>query len=167
MDTHYAILESDVGKLLLLASDRALREVRFLDKSFVPESSWIQGGDVLDLAQDQLQAYFQGERTDFDLPLEPLGTQFQQEVWSALRSIPFGRTTSYGEVARRLGKPKATRAVGAANGRNPLPIVIPCHRVIGADGSLTGFGGGIGRKRELLELEQRHFGRHGVQMPLL
>jgi methylated-DNA-[protein]-cysteine S-methyltransferase len=101
----------------------------------------------------QLEAYFAGELRRFDLPLAPEGTPFQREVWSALTAIPYGETVSYGELARRLGRPAASRAVGAANGQNPIPIVIPCHRVIGADGSLTGFGGGLAIKRRLLDLE--------------
>lgn len=101
----------------------------------------------------QLQAYFAGERRQFDLPLAPVGTDFQRRVWRALQGIPFGQTSSYGELAGRLGKPTASRAVGMANGRNPISIVVPCHRVIGADGSLTGYGGGLPRKRWLLQHE--------------
>jgi methylated-DNA-[protein]-cysteine S-methyltransferase len=108
---------------------------------------------MLRVAADQLAAYFAGERTDFDLPLSPSGTPFQLSVWRALLSIPYGETISYRELARRIGNAKAVRAVGAANGRNPIPIIVPCHRVIGADGSLTGYGGGLPRKRLLLELE--------------
>ncbi len=106
-------------------------------------------------AKEQLAAYFRGELTQFDLPLAPEGTTFQRAVWEELRRIPYGTTVSYGEVARRLGRPNACRAVGLANGRNPLPIVVPCHRVIGADGSLTGYGGGLACKRALLDLEAR------------
>ncbi len=106
-------------------------------------------------AREQLAAYFRGELTRFDLPLAAEGTEFQREVWEELRRIPYGTTVSYGEVARRLGRPNSCRAVGLANGRNRLPIVVPCHRVIGADGSLTGYGGGLPRKRALLELEAR------------
>jgi methylated-DNA-[protein]-cysteine S-methyltransferase len=113
---------------------------------------------VLAAARAQLDAYFAGEITSFDLPLSPRGTPFQQRVWAALRDIPFGETTSYGELARRIGDPKAVRAVGAANGRNPLPLVVPCHRVIGADGSLVGFGGGMDRKRWLLQHEGAVYG---------
>lgn len=109
----------------------------------------------------QLEAYFAGERQDFDLPLAPRGTAFQQQVWEALRAIPYGATTSYGELAAAIGNPAAVRAVGLANGRNPLPIIIPCHRVVGADGSLTGYGGGLEAKRALLELESR-----GARLPI-
>jgi methylated-DNA-[protein]-cysteine S-methyltransferase len=100
-----------------------------------------------------LEEYFARARTTFDLPLDPSGTAFQRRVWDALRAIPYGATTSYGELARRLGDPRATRAVGTANGQNPIPIIVPCHRVIGAHGELTGFGGGLDRKRWLLEHE--------------
>ena len=105
-------------------------------------------------ALGQLAEYFAGSRQDFDLPLRPQGTAFQQTVWQALLDIPYGTTESYGELARRIGQPTASRAVGLANGRNPISIVIPCHRVVGANGSLTGYGGGIERKRTLLDLEQ-------------
>jgi len=108
---------------------------------------------VLDWTEEQLKEYFAGMRTTFDLPLEPSGTAFQLNVWQLLRTIPYGVTTSYGELARRLGEPKASRAVGAANGANPIPIIVPCHRVVGSRGELTGFGGGIERKRWLLEHE--------------
>jgi methylated-DNA-[protein]-cysteine S-methyltransferase len=115
---------------------------------------WREGDHaVLRQAQAQLAEYFAGQRRDFDLPLAPQGTEFQREVWWELANIPFGGTISYAELALRVGRPTATRAVGAANGRNPLPIVLPCHRVIGADGSLTGFGGGLPTKEFLLQLE--------------
>jgi methylated-DNA-[protein]-cysteine S-methyltransferase len=109
--------------------------------------------DLLNRVEAQLNEYFAGSRTTFDLPLEPSGTDFQLSVWELLRKIPYGVTTSYGELARRLGEPKASRAVGAANGANPIPIIVPCHRVVGSKGELTGFGGGIDRKRWLLEHE--------------
>jgi methylated-DNA-[protein]-cysteine S-methyltransferase len=104
-------------------------------------------------ARRQLEEYFAGGRRDFSLTLAPAGTDFQQRVWSALRAIPYGETISYGELARRIGNPRAVRAVGLANGRNPISIIVPCHRVIGADGTLTGYGGGLERKRFLLALE--------------
>jgi methylated-DNA-[protein]-cysteine S-methyltransferase len=115
---------------------------------------WREGDHaVLRDARRQLEAYFDGTRREFDLPLAPRGTQFQLAVWQSLRGIPYGDTISYAQLAQRIGKPNAMRAVGAANGRNPLPIVVPCHRVIGANGDLTGFGGGLPTKRFLLELE--------------
>src|SRR3546814_589482 len=121
----------------------------------LPRSVALARGDnaVLRETGAQLEAYFTGALQAFDLPLKPIGTAFQREVWSTLAEIPYGETWSYGDVARRIGKPQAVRAVGAANGRNPIPIVLPCHRVIGADGSLTGFGGGLPAKQFLLTLE--------------
>jgi methylated-DNA-[protein]-cysteine S-methyltransferase len=118
---------------------------------------------LLEPAIRQLEAYFRGELRDFDLPLDPRGTPFQLRVWAELRRIPYGTTLSYGELARRLGDPNLTRAVGAANGANPISIIIPCHRVIGADGSLTGYGGGLEVKRGLLALEKPESGRLFVQ----
>ena len=122
---------------------------------------------VLDQAAAQLGEYFAGERTEFDLPLEPAGTPFQRSTWLALREIPYAETINYGQLALRVGNPKASRAVGLANGRNPISIVVPCHRVIGADGSLTGYGGGLDRKRLLLDLERRVAGVEDPQLSLL
>ncbi len=122
--------------------------------STMKENTPSEPGSVLRDAAVQLEAYFAGELTDFDFPLEPRGTDFQLATWKALLEIPFGETISYAELARRIGKPAAVRAVGAANGANPLPIVIPCHRVIGSDGRLVGYGGGLEIKRFLLALEQ-------------
>jgi methylated-DNA-[protein]-cysteine S-methyltransferase len=109
---------------------------------------------VLAAARRQLERYFAGERTEFDLPLAPEGTEFQRAVWAGLGTIGYGETLSYGELADRIGRPNAQRAVGLANGRNPIAVIVPCHRVIGADGSLTGYGGGLDRKQRLLALEQ-------------
>jgi methylated-DNA-[protein]-cysteine S-methyltransferase len=145
-----AVLDSPIGPLGLVASDTALQAVLFDGRRIRADGS----SAVLDEAARQLDAYFAGELVSFDLPFELHGTEFQQRCWRALASIPYGQTVSYGEQARRLGLgPDAARAVGAANGRNPLPIVLPCHRVLGADGSLTGFGGGLHVKRFLLEHE--------------
>jgi methylated-DNA-[protein]-cysteine S-methyltransferase len=153
---HYDEMDSPVGTLRLVADREGLREICFEHerhpKPLYP--GWIRAPAALRFARMQLDEYFAGKRQHFELPLHPLGTAFQQTVWLALRDIPYGVTISYGELARRIGKPQAMRAVGAANGRNPLPIVVPCHRVIGADGSLTGFGGGLPIKRLLLDLEQ-------------
>ena len=124
---------------------------------FVDDEETGERDDLLDRAIDEVDEYFAGKRTAFDIPLAPEGTPFQQEVWKALRAIPFGETRSYMDVARTIGKPRAVRAVGAANGRNPLGIVVPCHRVIGADGSLTGYAGGMERKKFLLDLERQRF----------
>ena len=152
-------MPSPVGELLLAASDAGLVAIRFERNRHgpdpraasvpSPEASDAEARILAD-ARAQLDAYFAGALKDFDLPLDPCGTPFQQKVWAALREIPFGRTISYAQLARRTGDPKAVRAVGAANGRNPIPLVVPCHRVIGADGSLVGFGGGLERKRWLL-----------------
>jgi len=117
---------------------------------------WVRDDDerVLAEARRQLDTYFAGNLSAFDLPLDPAGTPFQVQVWQQLTRIPYGQTISYGELARRIENPSASRAVGLANGRNPIAVIVPCHRVIGADGSLTGFGGGLDRKRALLSLEQ-------------
>jgi methylated-DNA-[protein]-cysteine S-methyltransferase len=118
-----------------------------------PRPNWRRDDAALEPAARQLAAYFAGERTSFDMPLDLHGTEFQRRVWQALLAIPFGETTSYGEIARRIGAPSAVRAVGGAVGRNPISIVVPCHRVVGSNGSLTGFGGGLDRKRWLLSHE--------------
>jgi methylated-DNA-[protein]-cysteine S-methyltransferase len=156
----YCELPTPVGVLTLAGDEEGLREVTFPNathaKSAVSSGQRGESVPALREAISQLNAYFAGSLSRFDLPLAPVGTQFQRECWSALRAIPYGQTVSYGEIARRVGRPAAYRAVGAANGRNPIPIIIPCHRVIGADGSLTGFGGGLSIKRHLLELEARH-----------
>jgi methylated-DNA-[protein]-cysteine S-methyltransferase len=147
---------SPVGPLLLAADDDHLRLVWFSNPRHpIPRNVVLEQGDnaVLRETEAQLGAYFAGALRGFDLPLLPDGTPFQCQVWSMLARIPYGETWSYGEVARRIGRPEAVRAVGAANGRNPIPIVLPCHRVIGADGSLTGFGGGLPTKQFLLTLE--------------
>jgi methylated-DNA-[protein]-cysteine S-methyltransferase len=117
------------------------------------DPAWIRDDDAFGEAVDQIRRYFAGELTDFDLRLEPRGTEFQRRVWDALRAIPYGERRSYGELARSIGRPGAARAVGAANGANPIALVVPCHRVIGWNGDLAGFGGGLERKRLLLDLE--------------
>ena len=121
-----------------------------------PEDDWIFSEKPFADAREQLTAYFAGERKSFDLNLKPGGTEFQMQVLDELQKIPYGTTTSYGDIAKRIGRPKAVRAVGAANGRNPIPIIIPCHRVIGSSGDMTGFGGGIPTKEALLRLELEH-----------
>ncbi len=150
-------LDSPVGVLTIAADDEGLRHIRFVSERHPirVDGDWKRDANssVLRETRDQLLAYFAGERRQFDLPLHPVGTPFQVKVWNALAQIPFGATASYGEMARRIGEPSAVRALGAANGRNPLPIVLPCHRVIGADGSLVGFGGGLAIKQFLLEHE--------------
>jgi len=146
----------------LLAGDgEILSEVCFepLDKRRTIPADWIHQNGAYPAATLQLEEYFAGKRRHFELALRPEGTRFQLEVWNALRQIPYGETISYKELAERVGNPAGTRAVGAANGRNPLPIVVPCHRVIGSDGSLTGFGGGLATKKWLLELERANCGK--------
>lgn len=154
----YDYLDSPIGHLLLAADERGLRYIGFeLGRHPVwVGDDWRRDAGALRAARAQLDAYFAGELTEFDLPLAAHGSEFDLRVWEELRRIPYAATLSYGELARRVGDPLAARAVGAANGRNPLPIVVPCHRVIGADGSLTGFGGGLATKKFLLEHEQRY-----------
>jgi methylated-DNA-[protein]-cysteine S-methyltransferase len=152
--THY---DSPLGRMLLAATDRGLAGVWFAGQRHGPDASgWPEDAahPVLAQAVGQLRAYFAGERTTFDLPLDlQAGTPFQQSVWQALLAIPRGGTTSYAELGRRLGRPQAARAIGAAVGRNPLSVVVPCHRVLGTGGSLTGYAGGLERKTALLALE--------------
>ena len=154
-------MESPVGTLTIVASGRGVRAVLWQHEgdTRVPVGPG-RGGDsdqdgVLAATVQQLQEYFAGTRTEFDLPLDPVGTDFQQSAWTALRTIAYGETVSYGEQARRMGDARKARAVGGANGRNPISIIVPCHRVVGSDGSLTGFGGGIENKAWLLDHERR------------
>jgi methylated-DNA-[protein]-cysteine S-methyltransferase len=149
-----ATINSPVGPLGFESDGEALTAIRFLDQDSVPTSA--PNDKLLDEAARQLRAYLAGELREFDLPLRPTGTEFQLLTWRTLQTVPYGGTISYAELARRVGKPRAVRAVGAANGQNPLAIVLPCHRVIGSDGSLTGYGGGLPIKRWLLELEDSH-----------
>jgi methylated-DNA-[protein]-cysteine S-methyltransferase len=157
MTASYTYVESPVGRLLLAGDPQGLALVRFPGErgAVRPLAEWRRDEGIFAAAIAQLEEYFAGERREFSLPLQPVGTPFQKAVWAALRTIPYGATISYGELARRIGQPSAARAVGAANGANPLPIIVPCHRVIGADRSLTGFGGGLETKRFLLALEAR------------
>lgn len=149
-------LDTPIGTITLIADDETLTEVRFANAPDVAEHDIEPADDhpVLGLAAAQLEEYFAGRRTEFDVPLKPSGTAFQQAAWKALRTIPYAETVSYGEQARRLGDPAKARAVGAANGRNPLPIIVPCHRVVGSNGHLTGFGGGVECKAWLLDHER-------------
>ena len=161
MPTTFTRFPSPVGELILTASETALKAVFFPVRRnrSAPEAGWVEddgrgpAGALLAAVRRQLTEYFEGTRTTFDLPLDGTGSTFERRVWDLLRTIPYGATTSYGALARRLGDPRATRAVGAANGKNPIPIIVPCHRVLGARGELTGFGGGLDRKRWLLEHE--------------
>jgi len=154
--TTWTRIDSPVGPLLLAADEQGLRLIEFhaARHPATRGTDWREGdNEVLAMTRTQLSEYFTGERRSFQLPLAPRGTGFQRSVWNALADIPYGETRSYAQLAAGIGKPNAMRAVGAANGRNPLPIVLPCHRVIGADGSLTGFGGGLPTKHFLLTLE--------------
>ncbi len=151
----YCTISTPIGRLLLAGDEAGLRHISFQDglHPLRPSEEWRRVREPLAEPIAQLEEYFAGKRRRFDLAIAPEGTPFQREVWSALTKIPYGRTVSYGELASRLGRENASRAVGAANGSNPIPIVIPCHRVLGANGSLTGFGGGLDIKRRLLDLE--------------
>jgi methylated-DNA-[protein]-cysteine S-methyltransferase len=161
------MMSTPVGLLFLARTERGLRYVNFMDRKSLkrmiasheadlPDATW--EASLLDLKSttEQLDAYFNGMLHAFELPLDPVGSEFQRKVWKALSRIPFGETRTYGQIATAVGQPKATRAVGLANNQNPLPIIVPCHRVIGANGSLTGYGGGLNRKRWLLDHEARH-----------
>jgi methylated-DNA-[protein]-cysteine S-methyltransferase len=152
---YHDTMDSPIGPLRLVADDEGLRRICFRqDRHPRPEDArGTHAPRRLAFARQQLEEYFAGSRRQFDLPLRPLGTPFQRETWQALCAIPYGATWSYADLAQHIGKPRAVRAVGAANGRNPLPIVVPCHRVIGRDGSLVGFGGGLEIKARLLALE--------------
>lgn len=156
MVVHYTCMESPVGPLLLAAGESGLHQIVFAGgKRAKPNPEWLEDAKPLRETMKQLRAYFAGELKEFDVPLVPEGTVFQRSVWSKLCDISYGETISYGELARRIGNPKASRAVGLANGQNPIPIIIPCHRVIGSNGKLTGYGGGLPIKEKLLALEQR------------
>jgi methylated-DNA-[protein]-cysteine S-methyltransferase len=157
-DTAHRTLPSPVGPLTIVAANGSITGLYMAVHRHAPDPASFGPPADPDVepfpaAAGQLRAYFDGSRTDFDLPLAPAGTAFQLRVWAALRAIPYGQTVTYGELAGQLGNPAASRAVGLANGKNPISIVVPCHRVIGADGSLTGYGGGLDRKRFLLALE--------------
>jgi len=160
----YCTVDSPVGRLLIVGDFSGLRLIRFPNRlrPGEPEAHWEENPKPLREAVSQLNAYFDGTRRSFDLTLAPEGTLFQLTVWEALSRIPYGETISYGQLADTIGKPGAARAVGGAVGKNPLPIVLPCHRVIGADGSLTGFGGGLDRKTALLSMEKRWVNRGSV-----
>jgi methylated-DNA-[protein]-cysteine S-methyltransferase len=155
--TYYTHVESPLGKLLMISDGENLTGVSMPGQKHAPEinPAWTKDAAVpiLSRAAAQLGEYFSGQRTNFDLPLALHGTDFQRSVWAALRTIPFGSTLSYSDLALRVGNARAVRAVGLANGRNPIAVIVPCHRVIGVDGSLTGYAGGLDRKQRLLSLE--------------
>lgn len=155
---YYTYLESPIGRLLLTSDGISLTGLYMEPHRHGPVSTegWVRDDEAVPFssAREQLEAYFAGELQEFDIPLAPQGTPFQQRVWNELRNIPFGQTWSYGELARRIGQPTASRAVGLANGKNPISVIVPCHRVIGANGKLVGYGGGLDRKNTLLQLER-------------
>lgn len=157
MKLFYTYFKSPVGTLKLIASDRGLTAVLWENdppkRVRLAESIPSAEHPVLQQSVQELSEYFAGTRSDFSIPLEPQGTEFQRKVWTALTEIPYGKTWSYGELAKRIGNAKASRAVGAANGKNPISIIVPCHRVIGTGGQLTGFAGGLPAKKFLLSLE--------------
>jgi len=156
----YTIIASPIGDLLAARDEDGLAELQLPAGKHAqrPQQAWVRDDSAFDDVRTQLEEYFEGERTEFDLPLSPSGTAFQRRVWTALRDIPYGETRSYGQTAQAIGSPSASRAVGLANGQNPIPIIVPCHRVVGADGSLTGYGGGLDTKRWLLGHEAQHAG---------
>jgi methylated-DNA-[protein]-cysteine S-methyltransferase len=160
-------MHTPIGTLRLRAADDALVGVDFLARAAGERPRATLAHPVLALAERQLAEYFAGDRTGFELPLRPRGTEFQERVWAALSGIPYGLTRSYRELAAEIGRPSCVRAVGAANGQNPLPIVIPCHRVIGADGSLTGYGGGLPTKTWLLRHERAVLDARGAPFALV
>lgn len=148
-------VDSPVGLLTLAGRDGRLMHLRMVDQTYEPcHDGWESDDAAFPEAVEQLESYFAGELFDFDLELDMVGTRFQRSVWEALLTIPYGETRSYGEIAAQIGTPTASRAVGLANGHNPIGIIVPCHRVIGANGNLTGYGGGLDRKRTLLALEK-------------
>jgi methylated-DNA-[protein]-cysteine S-methyltransferase len=157
---YYCYFDTPIGELLLAGEADSLSMIGFPKGAMRrdPEADWIYKEAPFEMARRQLAEYFDGDRKQFDLPLSLTGTEFQVEVLEALQQIPYGETTSYGAVAKQIGRPKAVRAVGAANGRNPIPIIVPCHRVIGTSGDLTGFGGGLDTKAALLRLEAENSG---------
>lgn len=149
------VIDSPVGPLTLAGTNGQLRHLRMVDQTYEPSrEGWDPDEDAFADAVAQLDAYFAGDLREFDLELDMIGTDFQRRVWTALLTIPYGETRTYGEVAQQIGSPGASRAVGLANGHNPVGIIVPCHRVIGANGSLTGYGGGLDRKRQLLDMER-------------
>jgi methylated-DNA-[protein]-cysteine S-methyltransferase len=152
---HYRTIDSPIGPLVLAGQGGVLTNLRMMNQTHEPSrADWVPDDRVFPDAVDQLDAYFTGERADFDVKLSLGGSEFQRRVWQALLTIPYGETRTYGQIADQIGAPGAARAVGLANGRNPIAIIVPCHRVVGASGCLTGYGGGVGRKRLLLELEK-------------
>lgn len=151
----YRTIDSPIGPLTLAGTGATLQHLRMVDQTYEPDrADWVRADDAFAAVVEQLTAYFAGELTTFDVAIDLAGTEFQRRVWTALQAIPYGRTVTYGQIAAQIGAPAASRAVGLANGHNPISIIVPCHRVVGANGALTGYGGGLDRKRFLLELER-------------
>lgn len=162
---YYQYVDSPVGKILVAGDGERLRLIRFTtgQHRYFPESDWVEDRAPLKEILRWIEAYFSGKRNAFSLNLYLDVTPFQKKVLTAVQQIPYGGTASYGEIARKIGSPRASRAVGQANARNPIPIVIPCHRVVGSNGKLTGFGGGLSVKQSLLDMERRYrYGEHAV-----
>ena len=155
--TYFAVVESPIGSLTLTSNGEAITGLYVTGHKVLDPrpAHWVREDSPFDEAASELEAYWRGELREFHVPLAPRGTPFQTDVWDALRTVPYGATVTYGELALRIGRPNAARAVGAANGRNPISIFIPCHRVLGANSSLTGYAGGVTTKRWLLDLEAR------------
>ena len=163
---HYKNIKSPIGKITLVSSEEALVAL-YVNDDFMPKKDLAKKSEthkILLLAEKQLNEYFEGRRFAFDLPINPEGTQFQNKAWTVLKSIPYGEVWSYGQQAKFLNSPKAQRAVGGANGKNPIPIIIPCHRVIGSTGKLTGFSGGMHIKIFLLKLEGHQINEHSLKL---
>lgn len=156
-DVFYWVCSSPVGRLLLVGNAKGLQALQFQDGAnpLPIRPTWKKAREPFRVVLEQLKEYFDGSRTRFQIPLNLQGTPFQRQVWQALQGIPYGRTVSYGQIAKKVGSPQASRAVGAANGRNPVSIIVPCHRVIGSSGKLVGYGGGLSIKTALLELEKQ------------
>jgi len=178
MRLSYHVMSSPVGLLFLVSGEDGLKSIRFMDRKSIkrmiadhtavfPDAEWQPSLLGLKPVVDQLEAYFCGALSSFDVKLAPEGTEFQHQVWAALLQIPYGETRTYGQIAKAIRQPKAARAVGLANNQNPLPIIVPCHRVVGAKGALTGYGGGLQRKKWLLQHEARFFGMPAGDVDLM
>ncbi len=152
----YRVVKGDFGSLGLLATDCALKGVAFMDKDNIVGKEYLQSHPILDVAEEQLKAYMSGNLHTFSILLDPEGTEFQKKVWKSMMEIPYGETRTYGEIATLIGSPKGARAVGMAANKNPIPIIIPCHRIIGASGKLVGYAGGLSLKETLLQLELKN-----------
>lgn len=157
---HVRVIDSPIGPLTLAGVNERLQHLRMVDQTYEPtRTGWERDDDAFPAVVEQLEVYFDGKLREFDVEVDLVGTEFQRKVWQALLTIPYGETRSYGQIAKQIGSAGASRAVGLANGHNPISVVVPCHRVIGANGSLTGYGGGLERKRHLLDMEKNRLAR--------